>query len=169
MRGRIAGLLLVLVSAGYFAVAADQSHNVPAARELSTELAGLTQETPSPVQQAVYRVPIPDQAENVAFYEANSWTKDTLYVQFTTTRDGLAAFLRQLGAGPADLHPGLRAVSIPAALAAKVPWTFPAGGDWAGMTSASPSPRPSHAITVDLGTPDRPTVFVASVIRFPSR
>ncbi|WP_103889975.1 hypothetical protein [Actinacidiphila yanglinensis] len=168
LRG-VACVLLALVPAGYLAVAADQSHNVAAAREIDAEQAGLVDGVPSATQQAVYQTPVPAGSGGAAFFEANTWAEDTLYVRFTTTRAGLAAFLRGLGAGPADLRTGRRAVSVPAAAAPKVPWTFPPGHRWAGMTLAGRGPRPSHRITVNLDDPDRPVVFVMSVISFGSR
>jgi hypothetical protein len=164
-RGLVAALL-VLISAGYLAVAADQSHDVPAVRHLRAEQAGLVSGTPSAVQQALYRVPVPSQARGAAYFEANSWAQDTLYVQFATTRAGLAAFLGQLGAGPAGLRPGFLAAQVPAAQAAQVPWRFPPGHHWAGVALTSAGPGPSHAITVNLDDPQRPVVFVAAAIGF---
>ena len=169
IRRGIAIALLVLIPAGYLAISAVQSHNEAAARELNAEQAGLVNGLPSPVQLAVYRVPVPDQAGGVAFFEANSWSTDTLYVQFTTTQDGLAGFLRQLGATPGDLQAGLRAVTVPTAQAAQVPWAFTGDHRWAGLALTSREPHPPHpayAITVDLDDPASPAVFVTSTVRF---
>lgn len=162
----IAGALLVLVTAGYFAIAADQSHSVPAARELDAEEAGLVGGTPSAVQQAVYRVPVPAQADDAAYFEANSWSRDTLYVQFRTTQAGLAGFLGSLDTSPAHLRSGLLAVTVPGGQAARVPWRFAPYHHWAGMTLSAARPHPVHEITVDLDDPQHPVVFTASVIRF---
>lgn len=161
-----AAALLVAVPAAYLAISADQSHNVAANRKLRAERAGLVHDTPSSVQRDVYQVPLPAGVSDVAFFEANAWEKDSLYVQFTTTPAGLADFLARLGTSRAHLRDGLVADTVPARLRSRVDWRFPSGQHWAGVTLNKRGLRPTHQITVNLDDPRRPVVFTVSTIRF---
>ncbi|MFR0352581.1 hypothetical protein [Streptomyces sediminimaris] len=166
LRRWTAAVLLTVIPAVYLAVSADQSHNVAAVRKLRAERAGLVHGAPSAVQRAVYEVPIPPGARGEAFFEANTWEKDSLYVQFTTTRAGLTGFLARVGTSRARLRAGRVTVRVPRGRAARVHWRFPAGRHWAGTTLPAPGLHPSREITVDLDDPREPVVFVVSTIRF---
>lgn len=166
LRRWTAAVLLTVIPAVYLAVSADQSHDVAAVRKLRAERAGLVHGAPSAVQCAVYEVPIPSGAGDEAFFEANTWEKDSLYVQFSTTRAGLTAFLARVGTSRARLRDGRVTISIPRDQAARVGWRFPPGRHWAGTTLAAPGLHPSREVTVDLDDPHRPVVFVVSTIRF---
>ncbi|MFJ9539162.1 hypothetical protein ACIRPX_18110 [Streptomyces sp. NPDC101225] len=137
-----------------------------ATRQLRAERAGLVHDTPSTVRRDVYQVPIPAGANDIAFFEDNSWEKDSLFVQFTTTPAGLDAFLARLGTHREHLRDGLVAVDVPPRLAGHVDWRFPPGHHWAGVTLRSRNLRPAHEITVNLDSPHRPVVFTISTIRF---
>jgi hypothetical protein len=169
VRRGISAALLMLIPAGYLADSANQSRNVAVARLLRAERAGLVHGDPSKVQRAVYEVPVPAGASDVAYYEANAWDRDRLYVQFTTSPTGLAGFLHQLGSKPAALHNGKVTVTVPAGEAAYVPWQFPVNEHWAGMTLTTPGLHPDHRITVNLDNPERPTVYVVSSVHFAHR
>ncbi|MEU8971512.1 hypothetical protein AB0D11_19965 [Streptomyces monashensis] len=137
-----------------------------AARRLQAERAGLVRDTPSAVQRDVYQVPVPAGASDVAFFEANAWEKDSLYLQFTTTPAGLTGFLAGLGTSPARLRDGLVTDAVPARLRGHVGWRFPPGHHWAGVTLNPRGLRPAHRITVNLDDPRRPVVFTVSAIHF---
>ncbi|MFI6564502.1 hypothetical protein [Streptomyces sp. NPDC050534] len=166
LRRWAAAVLLTVIPAVYLAISADQSHNVTAARKLRAEQKGLVHETPSAVQRGVYQVPVPPGAGDVAFFEANTWEKDSLYVQFTTTRAGLTGFLARTGTSRAHLRHGRVTIAVPRGQSARVRWRFPAGRHWAGTTLPAPGLHPSREITVNLDDPGRPAVYVVSTIRF---
>ncbi|PWI45736.1 hypothetical protein [Streptomyces sp. ICBB 8177] len=159
--------LLIVIPAVYLVISGLQSHSAATDKELRAQMAGVVHATPSAVQCGVYEVPIPRDARDVEFYEANSWQTDSLYVRFTTGRAGLAAFLAGLGSGTARLHQGTTAVRVPAGLEGRVGWRFPSGHRWAGTTLTAPDSHPAHEITVNLDDPRNPVVFVVATIRFP--
>ncbi|GAA0670082.1 hypothetical protein GCM10009535_57370 [Streptomyces thermocarboxydovorans] len=73
----LAAALLGLIPAWYLAIFADQSHNMAVTHQLREDRAGLFHGMPSAVQRAVYQVPIPAGASDVAFFESNAWEKDS--------------------------------------------------------------------------------------------
>jgi hypothetical protein len=157
---------LVVVPAAYLAVSADQSHNVAATRKLRAEQAGLVRGRPSAVRRGVYRMPLPADASGVAFFEANTWEEDSLYVEFTTTSAGLTGFLSGLGTSRSHLRGGRVADAVPARLRSRVGWRFPPGHHWACVTLNTRGLRPGHQVTVNLDDPQKPVVFAVSTIHF---
>ncbi len=156
--------LLILVPTGYGAVAAVQSRNSDGDRHTRSQTTGLLHERPSQLQRRLYRVQLPYNATGVGYFESNAWQTSSLYVQFTTSDGGLDTFLAQLGTERSALRDGR--VTVDAAQAARVGWTFGAGHHWAALTLTAKSPAPSHRITVDLDDPARPTVYVVSTTDF---
>ncbi|MCQ4084656.1 hypothetical protein NGB36_29790 [Streptomyces sp. RB6PN25] len=156
--------LLVVIPAGYVVIAAGQSHDPQAARQLQAEMAGLVHDTPASVQRRIYQLPIPSGVTQPAYFESNSWRSSSLYVQFTTTAGGLDTFLAQLGISRAELEQGH--LTITTGQAKRVGWSFPAGHDWDGVSLPGSNGKPGHDITVNLDNPDAPVVYTVSTITF---
>jgi len=156
--------LLVVIPAGYLVIAAGQSHNPQAARELKAEMAGLVRDTPAKVQRRTYQLPIPSGVTQPAYFELNSWQASSLYVQFTTTAGGLDTFLAQLGISRAALEK--RHPTIAPEQAKRVGWSFPSRHDWDGARLPGAGGKPGHDITVNMDNPDTPVVYTVSTISF---
>lgn len=156
--------LLLAVPAGYLGWAAVQSRDAGQDTELQAEIAGMVKDWPAEVQRRVYRVPIPGNAVDVAYFEANSWQSNSLYVQFTTSAGGLDGFLADLGTARGALRDGQ--VTFGAAEAARVGWRFSPGHRWAGLELPGSAGFPAHEITVNLDDPDVPAVYIRSMIAF---
>jgi hypothetical protein len=157
-------VLLLVIPAGYVVIAAGQSHNPRAARELKAEMAGLVRDTPAGVQRRIYQLPIPSGVTQPAYFEVNSWQESSLYVQFTTTAGGLDTFLAQLGISRAALGKGHPAITPEQAK--RVGWSFPPRHDWDGVRLAGAGGKPGHDITVNMDNPDAPVVYTVSTISF---
>lgn len=163
---RAMATLITIGAVGYFVMSAMLSHSAAAMRKLDAEEAGLVHAWPSHVQRHLYRVPIPQGATGVRFFEANAWASSELYVQFTTTPAGLRAFLAQLGTSPARLKDGDIAIVVPAEQTQHVDWRFTPGHHWASTAVHRPGLGPDTKITVDLDHPQAPVVFVVSTVTF---
>jgi hypothetical protein len=160
----LVGALLALGAAGYFVVAALQSHDTAAARRLRAEMAGPVAGWPSGAQRRVYQVPLPADAVRVTHFEANGWASDSLYVRFTTSSEGLGRFLSRLAPGGA--RPAGGATGVTPSQAAAVGWRLGPGRNWAGVTLRQSGPVPERRTTVDLGDPLRPVVYVVATVAF---
>ncbi|MCM2576672.1 sugar kinase [Streptomyces meridianus] len=153
-------VLLIGIPTGYLVVSAQQSRDSGKDKARKAAATGLTADWPSRVQRRIYDVPIPRYSKNVAFYETNTWKVSRLYVQFTTTDEGLDTFLHNIGTSRSDLRKDRQAVTE--RNAAVVGWNIGSGSRWAGTAHPQPDPQPDHRIAVDLGNPSHPTVYVVS-------
>lgn len=164
LRRRLVTLLVVVlligIPAGYLVISAEQSRDSGKDKARKAAATGLTSDWPSRVQRRIYDVPIPRYSRNVAFYETNSWKVSRLYVQFTTTDEGLDTFLHNIGSSRSDLRKDRRAVTVKDA--ATVGWKIGSGSQWAAATHTQRDPQPDHRIAVDLENPSHPRVFVVS-------
>ncbi|MET7571810.1 DedA family protein [Streptomyces sp. NPDC005492] len=140
-------MLLVVIPAGYLAISAAQSRNEAAARKRRAERAGLVHDMPSAVERGVYQVPIPTHANAVAFFEANTWEKDSLYVQFTTTPAGLNGLFTRLGTRTAPRSRHHHPSRPPAAGATARPARYPPFQRRSAMTAPAP---PLPGVFADL-------------------
>ncbi|MFE0421975.1 hypothetical protein [Streptomyces sp. NPDC058953] len=154
-------VLLIGVPAGYLVVSAEQSR--ASGRDKATESSskGLRDAWPSQMKRRIFEVPIPDNAWSVAYYETSNWKTSRLYVQFSTTADGLDHFLASIGAGRSDLQPGVPAIS--AKDAATAGWRFvPGEREWSGLSHMRDAPRPDQHIVIDTTHPFAIGVYVVS-------
>lgn len=156
--------LLILIPTCYGAIAAVQSYDSDGDKHAKAQTSGIIHGLPTHLQRAVYQVPVPYDATDAGFLEANSWQVSSLYVQFTTTSGGLDTFLAQYGSSRAALRDGR--ITVTAAEAHRVGWDFAAGHHWAGTDLGAKGTAPSHRITVDLDDPDRPSVYVVATTDF---
>ncbi|MGW4031320.1 hypothetical protein ACWEFL_18735 [Streptomyces sp. NPDC004838] len=154
-------LLLVGVPAGYLVVSAEQSRDSGRDKAAESSATGLRASWPSQMKRRVFEVPIPPEAQRVAYFETSNWKTSRLYVQFTTTSAGLDLFLEEIGSSRAALQDGV--VAIGKRDAETVGWDFaPGRHPWAGAVNPQPRPRPTQHITVDMTSTDRPRVYVVS-------
>lgn len=153
-------VLLIGIPAGYLVISAEQSRDSGKDKARKAAATGLTSDWPSRVQRRIYDVPIPRYSRNVAFFETNTWKVSRLYVQFTTTDEGLDTFLHNIGTSRSDLRKDRSAITD--RNAATVGWKLGSGSQWAGTAHPQPDPQPDHRIAVDLENPSRPTVYVVS-------
>ncbi|MDT0462931.1 sugar kinase [Streptomyces gibsoniae] len=152
--------LLIGVPAGYLVISANQSRNSGKDKEAKYSATGLTEGWPSRVQRRLYDVWIPWDATDVTSYETNNWKTSRLYVQFSTSDDGLNRFLSTLKATPSslkkdDLAIGERDRHV-------VDWAFTGPGPWSGLTHARKNPAPTLDVVVNRTDPQHPTVYVVS-------
>ncbi|MET8681574.1 hypothetical protein ABZW18_29330 [Streptomyces sp. NPDC004647] len=155
-------VLLIGIPAGYLVVSAGQSRDSGKDKQGKAAATGLTKEWPPRVTRRIYDVPIPRDSVRVWYYETNSWKISKLYVQFTTSKEGLNRFLRTIGSSPSALDRGK--ITISAKEAAVVGWKFGAGQKWAGTVHSRPKPQPEQDITVDLRNKAYPKVYVVSTV-----
>ncbi|MBT2385096.1 hypothetical protein [Streptomyces sp. ISL-11] len=152
--------LLIAIPAGYLYISAMQSRGGSESKKEQAAASGLEEGWPSRLQRRIYEVWIPPYSEDVAHYETNSWKASSLYVQFTTTRDGLQKFLARTGNDMGDLADG--EVTIGEDEAAEVGWNLGAGHHWAGLELEHDKPQPSLEITANLDNPQYPKVYLVS-------
>ncbi|MFD6415635.1 sugar kinase [Streptomyces sp. NPDC060194] len=155
-------LLLVGVPAGYLLISAEQSRDSGRDKESKVAVSGLTEGWPSKMQRRVFDLPIPigGRSMDVAFYQTSNYRTSRLYVQFSTTPEGLDEFMTDAGTGVGTLKAGK--VTISPADAKVVGWDFSGGGPWDGATFNQPDPQPTLTITVNEANPARPMVYVVS-------
>ncbi|WP_240135297.1 hypothetical protein [Streptomyces sp. MUM 178J] len=154
-------VLLIGIPAGYLVVSAEQSRASGRDKEAESSATGLRDFWPSLMKRRVFEVPIPAGSAHVAYYETSNWKTSRLYVQFSTTPEGLDAFLKDVGTDSGELADG--EVTISDRDAATVGWDFDVPDhDWRGTTHRQQDPRPTRDITVDLTEPQRPWVYVVS-------
>ncbi|MBQ0987927.1 hypothetical protein KBZ10_26095 [Streptomyces sp. F63] len=172
-------VLLIGVPAGYIVISAGQSRDSGQDKQARAAARGLTAEWPPRVTRRIYEVPITGHSADVAFYETNSWNTSKLYVQFTTSENGLNLFLDRIGTGPGELDEGR--ITISGEEAAEVGWHLGAGHpsassralsavptdkeNWSGLVRNLPGPRPRLEVTVDRSNPAHPMVYVVSTVR----
>ncbi|MEU8569796.1 sugar kinase [Streptomyces pathocidini] len=167
-RRRILTLLIVVlligIPAGYLAISADQSRDSGKEKEDKAAAEGLTDGWPSKVTRRIYDVPIPHSSHDIAYFETNSWKVSRLYVQFTTSEEGLDRFLGKIGTSRAQLDKGR--VTVTPREAATVGWKIGSGpdSDWAGMVNTFPKPQPVQHITVDFEHKHHPKVYLVSTV-----
>lgn len=152
--------LLIGVPAGYLMISAAQSRDSGKDKEAKYEATGLTADWPSRVQRRLYQVIIPMDAVGVAYYETNNWKTSRLYVQFTTTDDGLNRFLAHLKATQASLKKDDIAISTRDRHV--VGWKIPTQGSWYGMVHEQKNPAPTLDIVVNKTNPAHPVVYAVS-------
>ncbi|MEU6221201.1 sugar kinase [Streptomyces sp. NPDC047022] len=152
--------LLIGVPAGYLMISAAQSRDSGKDKEAKYEATGLTAGWPSRVQRRLYQVIIPMDAVSVAYYETNNWKTSRLYVQFTTTDDGLNRFLAHLKATQASLKKDDIAISTRDRHV--VGWKLPTQGSWYGMVHEQKNPAPTLDIVVNKTNPVHPVVYAVS-------
>ncbi|MEU1025249.1 sugar kinase [Streptomyces sp. NPDC005904] len=154
-------VLLIGIPAGYLVISANQSRNSGRDKEDKYSATGLTEGWPSKVQGRLYDVPVPPYSAEVAYYETNNWRTSRLYVQFLTSNEGLATFLKEIGTSETKLKPkdftiGKRDRNV-------VGWEFTGPGPWSGLTHEQKDPAPSHDVVVDRANPEHPMVYVVSM------
>ncbi len=158
-------VLLIAVPAGYLVQSAFVSRDSGENKQREAALTNLHYEWPSKVQRRVYEVPVPNGSSYVAYYEANSWEKSTLHVQFRTSNKNLKKFLREIGTERSALNKGK--VTISEEQAAKVGWDLRGNGrSYAGLVHKQPEPAPDLVVTVDTTPQQRPRVYVVSTVGF---
>lgn len=153
-------VLLIGVPAGYLAISAGQSRDSGRDKEAKYSATGLTTGWPSRLQRRIYEVPIPAYSRRVAYYETNNWRTSRLYVQFLTSNEGLARFLRRMGRDIGDLKEGANPISERDQKI--VGWEYKNAGPYYGLTHERPDPRPSHDMYVDRTNPDHPMVYIVA-------
>ncbi|MFT2017509.1 hypothetical protein ACMA1D_16975 [Streptomyces sp. 796.1] len=162
-RRNLAIFLLVAIPAGYLAISAQKSRGSGEDKQENAAAVGLTDGWPTKVQRRIYDTPIPSYSKDVAFYETNSWQTSRMYVQFTTTPEGLDRFFSRLGTTREVLNDGR--ITIDDKAAGTVGWKLAADTKWAGGTIDQKDPEPTLDVTVDVDDPDRPRVYVVSTVK----
>jgi hypothetical protein len=158
-------VLLIALPAGYLVQSAFQSRASGKDKERAAAATSLTYARPPKVSQRIYDVPVPVSATRVAFYEANSWKKSTMWVQFRTSPKRLEEFLGDLGEKRSELEKGK--VAISGKQATVVGWRFDEpGSHYRSTRIEQPRSKPDLAITVDTTYKSRPRVYVVSTTRF---
>lgn len=152
--------LLIAIPAGYLYISAMQSRGGNGDKQEQARVTGLEEGWPSRLQRRIYAVWIPPYSENVAHFETNAWKSSSLYLQFTTTREGFETFLTRVGSSPDALKDG--EVTIDEDEAAEVDWKFGEGHRWTGTVHERDEPQPTLSITANLDDPERPKVYVVS-------
>ncbi|MFJ8358052.1 sugar kinase [Streptomyces sp. NPDC093984] len=153
-------VLLIGVPAGYLIISANQSRNSGKDKEAKYAATGLVPGWPSRVQRRLYQVWIPRDATKVASYETNNWKSSRLYVQFTTSDDGLNRFLWTLKATRSSLKANDIAIGTRDQHVAS--WSFTGQGPWYGLTRAQKNPAPTLDVVVNTSQPQHATVYVVS-------
>ncbi|WP_206302878.1 sugar kinase [Streptomyces sp. WAC 01529] len=153
-------VLLIGIPAGYLVISANQSRNSGRDKEDKYSATGLTEGWPSKVQRRLYDVPIPPYSAEVAYYETNNWRTSRLYVQFLTSNEGLAKFLKQIGTTESKLKP--KDLTISKRDRNVVGWEFTGPGPWSGLTREQKDPAPTQDVVVDRANPEHPMVYVVS-------
>ncbi|MBW5422749.1 sugar kinase [Streptomyces sp. BG9H] len=153
-------VLLIGIPAGYLVISANQSRNSGRDKEDKYSATGLTEGWPSKVQRRLYDVPIPPYSAEVAYYETNNWRTSRLYVQFLTSNEGLAKFLKRIGTTESKLKP--KDLTISKRDRNVVGWEFTGPGPWSGLTHEQKDPAPSQDVVVDRANPEHPMVYVVS-------
>lgn len=152
-------VLLVGIPAGYLVISAGQSRDSGRDKERESSAAGLQDNWPSQMKRRVFEIPVPPGAWDVSYYETSNWKTSRLYVQFTTTANGLDVYLHGSGTSRSALTPGVTVGDHDAGI---VGWDFVPAHAWTGTTVARENPRPTSDITVDLSDPAFPRVYVVS-------
>lgn len=165
----LAGTLLVAVPAGYFAIAAQDSHASGERKRATASVSGLQPGKPTVTQRRIYRLPIPPACTYAQYFETNSWSSSSLYARFATTPGGLDEFLRILGSSRDALVRDW--IPISDAQARVVGWQF--GGafgqtrDLAGLhLDGDGAPQPRYDMVVNLTNDQSPIIYVVSTIDF---
>ncbi|MFI8519591.1 hypothetical protein ACIGEZ_17395 [Streptomyces sp. NPDC085481] len=153
-------VLLVGIPAGYLVISAGQSRDSGRDKERESSAHGLQTNWPSQMKRRVFEIPVPSNAWDVSYYETSNWKTSRLYVQFTTTANGLDTFLHDSGTGRTSLRGG--EVSVGERDADIVGWNFVPTHDWSGTSVDREPPRPTSDITVDLTDPAFPRVYAVS-------
>lgn len=151
--------LLIVVPLGYLYMSAQVSRDSGRDKADRADATGLTAEWPSGTMRRTYSVPIPEGAQDVAYFETNSLHTSSLYTEFTTTPKGLDTFLEAVGDGSGDLEKGHDAIT--AKQAGEVGWKF-YGGAWSDVLYEHAGAAPDLAIAVDLSDPEKPAARVVS-------
>ena len=156
-------VLLIGIPAGYLVISAGQSRDSGKVKQAHYSATGLTGGSPSRVLRRLYNVPLPAEREATSYYETNNWRTSRLYVQFLTTRRGLAAFLSAMGTST----DALRADRLPIGARDRrvAGWDFSGSGDWRGLARLQPDPHPSQRVVVNLAHPRYAQVYVVSSTR----
>lgn len=152
-------VLLVGIPAGYLVISAGQSRDSGRDKERESSAEGLQDNWPSQMKRRIFEIPVPKGAWDVSYYETSNWKTSRLYVQFTTTANGLDTYLQDSGTSRTALTPG---VTVGAHDAGIVGWDFVPTEAWSGTTITREKPRPTTDITVDLTDPAFPRVYAVS-------
>ena len=154
-------VLLIALPAGYLALSAYQSRDSGEGKERIASARGLIYEWPSKVQRRIYEVPIPSGAAYVGYYEENSWSRSSMYVEFRCSPGQLSRFLEDLGTTPSALEPG--EITVSRADADTVGWNFDdPERRYAGLVVHKSPAQPTVSVTVDITSEERPRVYVVS-------
>lgn len=153
-------VLLIGIPAGYLVISAEQSRASGRDKAAESSASGLRESWPSQMKRRVFEVPIPKKSTDVAYFETSNWRTSRLYVEFTTTADGLDRFLKDVGADRDELRDGQ--ITVSDRDADTVGWHFADGAPWAGLRHPQQDPRPTQDIAVDLTDPAHPQVYVVS-------
>ncbi|MET8223974.1 sugar kinase [Streptomyces sp. NPDC005301] len=153
-------VLLIGVPAGYLVISADQSRNSGKDKEAKYSATGLTEGWPSRVQRRLYKVPVPGDSTDVAYYETNNWKTSRLYVQFRTSDAELTEFFQNIGTSRSELE--LDDITISARDRRVTGWEFTGPGPWSGLVHKTKNPAPNHDVVVNRSDPEHPMVYVVS-------
>ncbi|MEI5097742.1 sugar kinase [Streptomyces sp. PmtG] len=153
-------VLLIGIPAGYLLISANQSRDSGRDKEKKYSATGLTAGWPSKVQRRLYDVPVPPYSAEVAYYETNNWRTSRLYVQFLTSNEGLARFLKETGTSVDKLEKD--DITISKRDQKVVGWEFTGPGPWSGVSHDQDNPTPTQDIVVNRSNPQHPMVYVVS-------
>lgn len=158
-------VLLIALPGGYLVQSAFQSRDSGKDKERAAAATSLTYARPPKVSQRIYNVPVPQGATRVAFYEANSWDRSTMWVEFRTSKKRLKEFMDDTGSDFSAFERGR--VPISAKQAREVGWRFDEPGHryW-GAVHEQRGSEPDLAIVADTRYPERPRVYVVSTPEF---
>ncbi|MFH8366796.1 hypothetical protein [Streptomyces sp. NPDC018031] len=154
--------LLITIPAGYLVISALQSRDSGEEKQENAAATGLSEGWPSKVQRRIYDIWIPPYSADVGFHEKNSWRSSSMYVQFITSAEGFDRFLATLGTDRGALDRGR--ITIGPEEAGDVGWRLGPGDRWSGLVVDQKDPEPTLDVTVDLGNPAHPEVYVVSTI-----
>lgn len=159
-------VLLIAIPAGYLVMSAFVSRDAGQLKAREATLKTLDWHWPSRVQQRIYDLDVPWGASHVAFYEENSWKTSSMHTQFHAGNQGLASFLKSIGAERSELKKGWTS-GVSKEQADKVGWNFQKGQHryWS-LTHQRSKGTPELAITVDTASPKWPRVYVVSTVKF---
>lgn len=159
-------VLLIAIPAGYLVMSAFVSRDAGQLKAREATLKTLDWHWPSRVQQRIYDLDVPYGASHVAFYEQNSWKTSSMHTQFHASNQGLASFLKSVGAQRSELRKGWTS-GVTKEQAEKVGWNFQTGQHryWS-LTHQRSKGTPELAITVDTASPKWPRVYVVSTVKF---
>ncbi|WP_326807254.1 hypothetical protein OG533_30815 [Streptomyces sp. NBC_01186] len=158
-------VLLIALPGGYLVQSAFQSRDSGKDKERAAAASSLTYARPPKASQRIYNLQVPLAATRVAFYEENSWSKSTMWLEFRTTKKRLAEFMKDLGSSGKSLHKGKIAIS--GKQAREVGWRFEEPGHryW-GLIHHESGNKPDTAIVVDKTYKKRPHVYAVSTAKF---